>query len=152
MWPPLCRKPLLQHNLQLSLGYLRTIDLNQISSRFLKVSMSKLGNSTMDSNMALVLATLEAGGRLADLRRSLGCGSVTITTIRAAGTLCLHWRGVALGGHLNNLQGRMLGAGASSPCVGDGGVPDSEYLTHPLYNSADQLIRPHACLTNFNFQ
>ena len=67
--------------------------------------MSKLGNSTMDSNMALVLATLEAGGRLADLRRSLGCGSVTVTTIRAAGTLCLHWRGVALGGHLNNLQG-----------------------------------------------
>ena len=52
----------------------------------------------MDSNMALVLATLEAGGRLADLRRSLGCGSVTITTIRAAGTLCLHWRGGALGG------------------------------------------------------
>ena len=65
----------------------------------------------MDSNTALVLATLEAGGRLADLRRSLGCGSVTITTIRAAGGLCLHWRVVALAGHLNNLQRRMLGAG-----------------------------------------
>ena len=114
--------------------------------------MSVEENSTMDSNMALVLATLEAGGRLADLRRSLGCGSVTVTTIRAAGGLCLHWRVVALAGHLNNLQRRMLGAGASSPCVGDDGVPDSEYLTHPLYNSADQLIRPHACLTNFNFQ